>query len=297
MKKSTDFTLIFIFILFIFHACSAGEEIGIEHGKDSFVFDSYVPLKEKPIRVFTYRPAGDITTMPILFVMHGTLRNADTYRDNWADLAEEYGILIITPEFSDDDFPGSRGYNLGGMFDSDGHPVNEELWAYSLIEPIFDEVLELANSEQENYDIFGHSAGAQFTHRLFLFKENLRANHVISANAGWYTMPDFETEFPYGLKNTAVNEETLQSRLESRMLIQLGEEDVDPNDQYLRTSPEAMQQGRHRYERGHTFLEKAKQISNEHNAELEWFIRTVPGVGHDNAKMAIDLADYLYGNR
>lgn len=117
--------------------------------------------------MFTYRPEGDVSTMPVLFVMHGTLRNADTYRDNWVELADKYGVLIITPEFSDEDFPGSRSYNLGGMFDGEGNPVKEQYWAYSLIEPIFDNVQELVNSERETYDIFGHSAGAQFTHRFF----------------------------------------------------------------------------------------------------------------------------------
>ncbi len=283
-------------ITVVFQGCNAAEQPGIQPGKDTFVFNSYEPFEEKPMQVYTYRPDGEVENMPILFVLHGTLRNADDYRDNWVELAEKHKVLIITPQFSEENFPGSEGYNLGGMFDEDGDPVSEEYWAYSLIEPIFDEVLELTNSEQDSYDIFGHSAGAQFAHRFFLFKDNLRTNHVITANAGWYTMPDFETEFPYGLMNTAMDQETLVNRLESRMMIQLGEEDTDPNDQYLRTSDEAMEQGQHRFERGHSFLEQAEEISNQLNADLQWFIRTVPETGHDNAKMAIDLAEYLYGN-
>lgn len=296
IKNYLNVTVTLLLALILFQGCNSTPEIGIQSGKDVFVFNDYEPLKEKPVRVFTYRPEGDITKMPILFVMHGTLRNADTYRDNWIELAEKYDLLIITPEFSDEDFPGSRGYNLGGMFDSEGNPVEEQYWAYSLIEPIFDRVLELANSEQETYDIFGHSAGAQFTHRLLLFKENLRANYVISSNAGWYTMPDFEIEFPYGLKNTALNEESLKQRLEHTMLIQLGEEDNNPNHRYLRTSPEAMKQGEHRFERGHKFLKEAENLSRQNGAGLQWFIRTVPGVGHNNAEMAVDIARYLYEN-
>ncbi len=293
-KSNLLLTLIALFLLTA-QACSAEFEPGIDPGASSFTFDSYEPLQDKPIEVYTYRPEGDLSQMPILFVMHGTLRNADTYRDNWIDIADEYGVLIVTPEFNSDDFPGARGYNLGGMFDRDGSPVDEAYWAYSLIEPIFDDVLERTNSSQERYDIFGHSAGAQFTHRFFLFKEDLRTNHVIAANAGWYTLPDFETEFPYGMKNTAMDSETVIQRLESRLMLQLGEEDNDPNHSQLRTSDNAMAQGDHRFARGHNFLEAAQQVADEHNTELGWFIRTVPGVGHNNAQMAIDVADYLFG--
>lgn len=294
-KPIATAVVILLGVLFI-QGCSPENEQVIEPGQGVFVFDNYEPLSDKPIRVFTYSPEGDITTMPILFVMHGTLRNADDYRDNWIEIADEHNVLIVTPEFSDEDFPGSRGYNLGGMFDEDGNQVDEEFWAYSLIEPIFDHVVELTGSEQTGYDIFGHSAGAQFTHRLFLFKEGLRAKHVISANAGWYTLPDFDIEFPYGLNNTAVDQEKLNQRLESRLLIQLGEEDTDPEDRYLRTSEEAMAQGNHRFERGHNFLSVAEEMVQDNELELQWFIRTVPDVGHDNAKMAIDIADYLFGN-
>lgn len=297
MNKSFSVGIVLLLAsLLFFQACSTEPEPRIGEGSDVFTFDAYEPLADKPVRVFTYRPEGDVAAMPILFVMHGTLRNADDYRDNWIDIADEYGVLVVTPEFSDEGFPGSRGYNLGGMFDGDGNQVDEQYWSYSLIEPIFDQVVEMTNSEQVEYDIFGHSAGAQFTHRLFLFKDGLRANHVISANSGWYTMPDLEIEFPYGLKNTAVNETDLISRLESSMMIQLGEEDNDPNHKYLRTADEAMMQGAHRFERGHTFFEQAQKIANENGTELQWSIRTVPGVGHENDKMATDIAEYLFGN-
>lgn len=294
LKTATLSSLLLCFVVLL-QGCSAAEEIRIDSGQGMFVFNSYEPLSDKPVRVFTYRPEGDVSEMPILFVMHGTLRNANTYRDNWIDIAVEHGVLIVTPEFNSDDFPGARGYNLGGMFDEDGNQTEERYWGYSIIEPIFDEVVERVNGEQQSYDIFGHSAGAQFTHRLFLFKEDLRANHVISANAGWYTTPDFQMDFPYGMKDTAIDEERLRERFASKLLIQLGEEDIDPEDRHLRTSENAMKQGMHRFERGHNFYDMAGSKASELGTEFNWLIRTVPGVGHNNALMAIDAAEYLYG--
>jgi len=276
---------------------ATGQKDELIEGRDSFNFNSYEPLSSKPVKVFTYRPEGDVKSMQILFVMHGVLRNAGDYRDNWVEIAEKYRLLVVTPEFSKEHFPGSRSYNLGGMFDDEGNPVDERFWAYSLIEPIFDQVLEMTGSEQTQYDIFGHSAGAQFTHRFFLFKDGIRAKHVISANAGWYTMPDFDIEFPYGLKNTVVDEKSLENRLVSRLLIQLGEEDNDPKHRYLRTTPEAMDQGAHRFKRGHAFYEAAHKFANNRGLDFNWSIRTVPEVGHENAKMAIDIAEYLYSEK
>src|SRR5699024_1051299 len=141
---------------------------------------------------------------------------------------------------------------------------------YSLIEPVFDKVISLTGSDQKRYDMFGHSAGSQFAHRFFLFKKDIRIDKVISSNAGWYTMTDFDIGFPYGLKNTAVNEEILKQRFEQHLVIQLGENDNDPNARYLRTADEAMEQGAHRFERGHFFFDRAKEISKEMGIDLGW---------------------------
>lgn len=267
-----------------------------EPGKGMFTFDGEPPLKGSSMNVYTYLPEGDAADLPVLFVMHGTNRNADDYRDNWTELADRYGILIVSPEFFAELFPGAAGYNLGGMFDENGDPVDERYWAYSIIEPLFDEVKERFGSNQATYDMFGHSAGSQFTHRFFLFKEELRVNRVIAANAGWYTMPDFDIGFPYGLKGTAVSEERLPGRLSRHLVIQLGEVDNNPEAQFLRNSEGAVAQGAHRYERGHTFYSEINRVAEESGIEAVWSIRAVPGVGHDNARMAIDAADYLYGD-
>lgn len=287
---------LFSLVAFSFFSCinEKVQPVEIPPGRSSFIFTDYAPLSDKPVKVFMYRPQGSLHTMPVLFVMHGTHRNADEYRDNWIDLSEEYDLLIVAPEFSEEHYPGSSGYNLGGMFDSSGDAVDERYWAYSIIEPIFDRVVKMAQSQQSSYSIFGHSAGAQFTHRFFLFKDNLRTNHVVSANAGWYAMPDFEIEFPYGLKNTAADANSLGSRLKNRLLIQLGQQDNDPNHEYLRTTAEANAQGAHRLERGQNFYNKARAMAQSLGVTSGWSIRIVPDVGHDNAKMAEDIAGYLF---
>lgn len=265
---------------------AAAQPATLQKGSGSFVFNDYAPLASKPVRVWYYNPVADPSALPIVFVMHGVNRNADTYRDNWVALADEYKLLIIAPEFSKEDFPGADQYNLGGMFNDQGMPQPEETWAYSLIEPIFDHVKTLTHNHAAGYAIFGHSAGAQFVHRLLLFKPNIRATTIVSANAGWYTMPDFHTNFPYGLAGTSATTDKLKQVLARNMVVLLGTADTVASGRNLRKTPEAMAQGPYRLARGQAFYHKAQTVADSLHTPLHWHMQKVPGVAHNNAAMS-----------
>lgn len=292
MKVS--FKLVFTFIFILGSGLSVFAQI--ETGKGHFEFEEYQSLKDKKMRVYYYRPEGEIKNMPILFVMHGTLRNAANYRDNWVELADEFRFIVIVPEFSKINFPGSRSYNYGNMFNKKGEQVDEKYWSYSLIDPIFDYVVEKTHSKEQQYDLFGHSAGSQFAHRFFIFKNKTKARRVIASNAGTYTMPNLDVDFPFGLKGTNFSAKQLDRLFSKKLIIQLGEEDTDPNHKYLNRSKEAMKQGEYRLSRGKNFYKMAKKITEEKRIEFNWELRTVPNVGHENGKMAVDAARYLYGD-
>ncbi|MGL4439915.1 MAG: hypothetical protein ACRCUE_11625, partial [Bosea sp. (in: a-proteobacteria)] len=59
--------------------------------------------------VWTYHPAGLEQTDRIVFVMHGVLRNADVYRDNWIRHAQQHRFLLVVPEMTRREFPGDAG--------------------------------------------------------------------------------------------------------------------------------------------------------------------------------------------
>ena len=85
---------------------------------------------------------------------------------------------------SNEAFP-SELYNYGGVT----RGAKQISWAFTSIEYIFD-VLLVAGLKKNGYSLFGHSAGAQFAHRFVLFSPvGSRCLQVVSANAGWYTMP------------------------------------------------------------------------------------------------------------
>ena len=72
--------------------------------KVRYTFDGW---EGPPLRVYASRPAGLAADRPVVFVMHGTKRNADAYRDQWHELALKHDFLLLVPEFAESDFPGS----------------------------------------------------------------------------------------------------------------------------------------------------------------------------------------------
>ncbi len=246
-----------------------------------------------PVRVFITRPLHLEADRPIVFVMHGVNRNAADYRDQWHELAKEHSFLLVVPEFSDRHFPGTESYNLGNVFDRDGKAVSRPRWSYSVIEPVFDEVRRRFGMTARRYSLYGHSAGAQFVHRFIFHVPEARVSQIVSANAGWYMMPDFEQDFPYGMRRSAVTRENLAAALQLPVTILLGEEDADGDHPTLRRSPEAMAQGDHRLERGFSFFEEAESYALREKIPFGWQLVTVPGAGHDNRLMAPEAIPYL----
>ena len=255
-------------------------------GKHSFAFEQWGGPK---INVWAYKPSGYNANSKVLMVMHGTNRDADRYRDEWTKHAEKNNILLIVPQFTIESFPKANGYNLGNVFVASSNYTKTnpaDMWSYSAIEPLFDHVKAKYQSSQNQYNIYGHSAGSQFVHRFIFFIPQARVAKIITANAGWYTAPSFEIDFPYGLNNTPVNDEALKLALQKPVTILLGEADNDPNHTSLRRAKEAMLQGPHRFARGHYFYTSAQKAAENLNIVTQWQVINVPKVGHQNSLMS-----------
>ena len=272
------------------------QSILIEPGKGRFLFDKTLGNTAKPIPVWYHMPSNYSIERPILFVMHGVKRNADVYRDNWVDHAERYNMLVLAPEFSQQHFPGDEGYNFGNIVTKSGRSVPNSQWAFTAIDNIFDAVVKQTGSTRERYDIFGHSAGSQFVHRLITFNKAAKIDRAILANAGWYTLPVKDFKFPYGLDGMKQHLQGIEVIFSKRIVVLLGEDDNDPKHKYLRTTPEAVQQGPHRLARGKYYHELAKRLAQQYyQVDFNWQLVTVPNVGHSNRKMSFHAAEYLYG--
>ncbi len=268
----------------------------VTQGIGKFTFDKYATLEDKPIFIHTYLSDSTIKDIPIVFVMHGTTRNATGNCLDWVDPARDYNFLMVCPELDEHQFPGSAEYNLGGGMVDGATFTDSTRWSYAIIEPIFYFLKEKGVTTADKYGIYGHSAGSQFVHRFALFTEPKNAVVFVAANAGWYTMTDFSEIFPYGFKNSPMTVEKLTPKFGLDIVVLLGENDTNPNASSLRKTEEAMRQGKHRFERGHSFYAQAKTLADSLKIEFKWTKATVPGVGHSNFGMA-PAADKIISER
>lgn len=249
----------------------------------------------KTIPVWYFLPSSARPDTPVLFVMHGVKRDAERYRDEWLPHARKRGFILVTPEFSEKDFPGSDSYNSGNTVDEKGRPLPRAQWSFSFLEPVFDAVKKATGNRSERYSIYGHSAGAQFVHRYLYFMPEARVAHAVAANAGWWTLPDLAVDFPYGLRGSSVHAEGLKAMLQKPLVVLLGTADTDPNHVNLRRTPEAMAQGPYRYARGQFFYAAGQRQAKAMGVPLGWKLATAPDVAHVDKDMAPYAVEEFFG--
>ena len=257
-------------------------------GKNSYLFEEKTGVTDEPIRIYTYRPAGWQPGNIIVFVFHGSKRKAQNYRAGWISHADENNLLIICPEFSKSKYPGATYYNTGNvMHRKKGHEKLQPKgrWVFPAIDRIIRDVKTKMEADESPAAVFGHSAGAQLLHRYALLGGNTDASLIIPANAGQYTMPKKSIPFPYGLGGVPINNTELAAAFAKPVVILLGEADIKPIPN-PRMIPEADGQGLNRLARGKKFYKTARNKAEKLGVPFNWKIITVPGVGHQGAKMA-----------
>ena len=236
------------------------------------------------------RPSKLPLNRPVLVVMHGNQRNAVRYRDVWAKHARELNIVVLVPEFSRSDFQDWRHYNLGNSLSSSNEITPNVLWHFGLIEKIVDVVRSANGINASRYLLYGHSAGAQFVHRMILIERPSRVLLAVAANAGWYTAMEQSVPYPYGLGGLGLSERDIATALSIPMVVALGARDSNQHAPWLRITREAMRQGSHRLARGQFFLHTAAHIASTLNVSFNWRAQIISDAGHSNSEMATEVA-------
>lgn len=268
------------------------DAIRVPPGAGSFAWVHPPGTQAKRMTVFTYVPAHVAASdAPIVFVMHGKGKNADGYRDVWAKQADRHGFTVIAPLFDENTWGGE--YAGAKVFAQGAKAGDAAQWSFSVIEQLFDAIKAATKNRNQTYLIYGHSEGAQFVHRLVWFLPNARYSKAVAANAGWYTMPDFDTAFPYGLGKTPATPDSAKLSLERNVAVLLGEKDIDPNHPQLNKSAQAMAQGPYRLARGENFYREAQARCAALKCRFGWTLQRVPGAAHSNAQMAERAAAVL----
>lgn len=255
----------------------------------------HVPLAQskKTLEVFTYQPAGADENTPVVMVMTGVDRNAATYRNDWITVADQYHLRVIVPHFSEQEFPGAAGYNLGNLVDSKTHRrLPKSQWTFSMVDNLFTTLQKQGVTGQKQYYLFGNSAGCQFVHRMLTLLPEPNVKAAVCAAAGWWTLPDTDQRWPYGLREApvAVNQQQLNDYFAKPVLIAVGAEDDDPENHLLRKSKQAMAQGTNRLERAESYFTTSQQRAEQNNTPFNWHFMDLSDIGHSGSKMSVFAA-------
>lgn len=243
------------------------------------------------IEVYTYKPPT-FKRQALILVLHGVGRNARGYRDYAIPLADRFGLLVVSPLFDTARFPTWR-YQWGGIVrpgnnsTSDTHTVEpEHAWTGRMLLTLVDAVREIEGAPALNYDLLGHSGGAQALSRIAAVM-NTGARHIVLANAGTYLWPSRDARFPDGfggLPGALSSDAALRAYLAQPITLLLGTADV-LQDSDLSMREGVVVQGSNRYERGLNAYRAAQTLAQARGWPFNWKVVKVAGVGHSASRM------------
>ena len=256
-----------------------------------------------------------------LIVIHGRLRNAQTYLHSAEQAATQAGqlstTLIVAPQFLNDT-DGTRHALPDSVL---RWHANDWMAGAPALSPAslssyaaLDKILERLDDRKRfpnlrEVVVAGHSGGAQVVQRYALttqadkalLADGIKVRYVI-ANPSSYAYfnaqrpiptfdaancPGFNT-WKYGLKELPAyaqgkkHRQLEQAYIERDITYLLGAKDTDPNHPALDKSCEAEAQGAFRLERGKNYFE---YLTQRHPQGLNQRLVEVPGVGHNGDQM------------
>jgi hypothetical protein len=275
--------------------------------------------RERKIGVHYYKPRAFSARSRILLVIPGAGRNGDSYRDAWIEAAEAANVLVAALSYPEADYDFAA-YHMGGVVkdleirnlppggaaaavirvrDEDiSFSLNprRDQWIFPDFDRIFGLITAATGSAQTAYDMFGHSAGAQILHRMVLFAPGSRADRIVAANSGFYTLADPDQSLPVGLKGTDVTQASLARSFASKLVLLVGEKDDGDEAGGIQIhTPLIDRQGIGRLARGKYFFRTAEEQARKFKSPFRWTLEVVPDVGHDFRAMSRAAARALFG--
>jgi pimeloyl-ACP methyl ester carboxylesterase len=219
-----------------------------------------------------YVPGRGGREAPLFVTVHGVSRNAEEHAGLFAPYAERYGVVLVAPCF---ERGRSDGYQRLGP-DALGHGADATL------EAILDEVAALTGASRGPFRLFGFSGGAQFAHRFVMAHPERVAAAVVAA-PGWYTFPDRDVPYPYGLgaSDASPGVPLVPERfLAVPVAVLVGDRDTTGGEHLRRNPALDRQQGTTRRERARRWVAAMRQAALARGLEPRVTGEEVPGIGH-----------------
>jgi poly(3-hydroxybutyrate) depolymerase len=232
---------------------------------------------------------------PLLVSVHGISRNARDLVSALADMAERRGVIILAPVFSDYRYGDYQRLGRRGRGARADRALQRLLGQASA-------ELRLISSK---FYLYGHSGGAQFAHRYAMAYPHDVAALGLSA-AGWYTLPDADQPYPYGIQPTSDSYGlTLdpQEFLRVPACVFVGGDDVSRDGAFNRSDKVDAMQGRNRIQRATRWVESMSRAARALGYDTPYSLHVLRGADHDfeelvAAGLAPELFDCLFaGNQ
>ena len=222
---------------------------------------------------FAYVPRTATTDSQLLVTIHGIERMALQHAVRFSALAEKHGFVVIAPVFSKARIPRYQRLERGPTGDC---PV-------AALELTVDHLQRATGLSPAPMRLFGYSGGAQFAMRYTLVG-SLPVARLALAAPGWFTMPDTQQPFPYGLGDAPVLEGRVAdvTRLLSiPLMLAVGENDTRRDKSLNRNALVEASQGKTRLERAHRWYDAMKEAAKSRGLAQMTQLKLLPGAGHD----------------
>lgn len=246
---------------------------------------------DKPdVEIFFITPEKINKDTKVIFVIHGNSRNAEDYLSAWIPHVINKNVIVAAPQFRKIDF---RYFFLLEMAESSGDVNrNKNEYINNSISLFFNFIKSKFSLTTETYKMFGHSAGAQFTHRYMLLSMDNRISNTVIANAGWYTFLT-DDEFPYGINNSPINISNKQIEwfMSKKANLLIGSDDIDFKS--VNSSKGANLQGLTRVDRAANYFDSLIMNAESRGYALRWNYRVLERVDHDFKKVTPYAAQIL----
>jgi pimeloyl-ACP methyl ester carboxylesterase len=225
-----------------------------------------------PMSCLVYIPESYADDGRIVFTIHGISRNAKEHVEGFSTQAERYGAVLVAPLFPKEAFP--RYQQLG---------TNVQQGRADLaFDQMRHDILDWLGIPSAPMRIFGFSGGGQFLHRYAMFYPQRVERMVLSA-PGWYTFPDPQHKYPYGLRSTRDWPQLdfpLEGFLGIPTLVFVGEED-DLRDKDLNKAREIDSfQGLNRVERAERWINANRNLARAYDIQADFRLELVPNASH-----------------
>ena len=219
-------------------------------------------------------PSEIAVDAPPLVAVHGIGRGARRQAELFANRAAALGRPVIAPLFDERTWPRYQQVVRNRRADLALLAVMAELRSAGIW-------------QTPDFDLAGHSGGAQFAHRFAMLYPHL-VRQLTVTSAGWYTFPD-DTAFPYGVAARAGHADDwgphfaagLDAFLRLPIRVCVGDGEGRP-DGTTRTRPEVnRRQGGDRVTRAGRWVAALRRAAGARGIAPRVDLAVLPGCGHD----------------